>query len=226
RQKPFAVARDPHGSPEVTREIALHQEQRHPVRLERQVAARGDLGARPFLVELADAQRTAVRSVAAQPVDQREARREEIEIRTVADALEQIAGLLGLLAQLVERQAAKLQMRDSSRRAVPRMLMVAGLETDLNGELELLDALGDGAVPVRREHREKKGCGGQRGAVAEPLAQIDAEPREAISLTIPPQPARKQRRERAVGPRRERRVAVLERKGNHLAAHQREKRLV
>ena len=126
-----------------------------------------------------------------------------------------------LLAQLRQRHAAHLQVREAARDAVARVHVIAALQAETDRLLVQPDALVDGLDPMRREHREQEVHAGQHRRLVELVREIDAELREPIRVLVLAQRAAQERRERAVRARRQSTIAVLERQADHRAAEQR-----
>ena len=147
--------------------------------------------------------------VAPEPVDQPQARRDELRVGRVADPLQELESPVAVLAQLIERRAAELQMREAARHAIARVQVVAALQAVLDALPVQMDALVDRLLPVRREHRPEEVDTRQHRRVVQLVREIDAELREAVALVVQLERTDDEGSKRAVRPRGQRRVAVL-----------------
>src|SRR5204863_2173851 len=125
---------------EVAAEAAKDRELQEPVVLERAVAARPDDRRAGGLVVLVAAERVAMPPVAPEPVDQPQARRDELRVGRVTDPLQELESPVAVLAQLIERRAAELQMREAARHAIARVQVVAALQAVLDALPVQMDA--------------------------------------------------------------------------------------
>src|SRR5262249_35303331 len=98
-----------------------------PVVLERAIAARLDDRGAGGLVVVVCAERVAMPALSSEPIDQPHPRRDELGVGRVADPLQQLDRAFAFVAQLVERHAAELQMRETACRAVARVQMISAL---------------------------------------------------------------------------------------------------
>jgi hypothetical protein len=135
-------------------------------------------------VVLGRAQRVALWPITAQPLDQANAGRQELGVRCVADALEQLHRRDGLGAQIGQDRAAELLVRNTAGGAIAGMLVVAALQPVLRALAEELDTLIDRLVPMRGEHRPEKVDAREDGGLIELVREVDAELAEAVGVLV------------------------------------------
>ncbi len=139
----------------------MNRQHNEPIRFERAVASLDDGGRDCRLVLLGATERIAAGTVAAQPIDQLQARRQEGDVRRVADSIEQFERIKHALAQLIERFPLELLVAHAACDGIGCVLMISVLNSELDRLLKQLDAFIDGLVPMRRKHTPKEVHGRQ-----------------------------------------------------------------
>src|SRR5262249_13196152 len=102
-----------------------------------------------------------------QPIDELQANLDELLVRRVADATQKLETGLRVRAELAERHAAELQVRQAARDAVARVQVIAGLQAELDGALVPRYRRVDRFDAVRPEHAMQHVHAGQDRRLAE-----------------------------------------------------------